>query len=38
MVELDQLKDEVKQEVQKIVNDMKLVVEDIKGAMVDKTL
>lgn len=36
MVQLDQVKSEVRQEVQKIVDKMALVVEDIKGAMVDE--
>lgn len=38
LIGMEQLKEEVKQEVQKIVDNMNLVVEDIKGAMVDKTL
>lgn len=38
LIGIKQLKEEVKQEVQKIVDNMNLVVEDIKGAMVDKTL
>lgn len=35
---MGQLRDEIKQEVQKIVSEMKLVEEDIKGAMVDKSI
>ena len=38
MIHMGQLKDEIKQEVQKIVSEMKLVEEDIKGAMVDKSI
>lgn len=38
LIGMEPLKEEVKQEVQKIVDNMNLVVEDIKGAMVDKTL
>ncbi len=38
ILSMSQLKDEVKQEVKKIVSEMKLVAEDIKGAMVDKSL
>ena len=38
MIHMGQIKDEIKQEVQKIVNEMKLVEEDIKGAMVDKSI
>lgn len=38
MIHMGQLKDEIKQEVQKIVSDMKLVAEDIKGAVVDKNI
>ena len=38
MIHMGQIKDEIKQEVQKIVNEMKLVAEDIKGAMVDKSI
>lgn len=38
MVELEQVKGDVKQEVEKIVNRMALVAEDIKGAMVDEKL
>lgn len=36
LMNLQSLKKEVRQEVEKIVNDMKLVAEDIKGAMVDQ--
>ncbi|MBQ9990297.1 MAG: hypothetical protein IJP31_05070 [Lachnospiraceae bacterium] len=38
MAELEQIKSDVKQEVENIVNKMALVVEDIKGAMVDEKL
>lgn len=38
MIHMGQLKDEIKQEVQKIVSEMKLVAEDIKGAVVDKNI
>ena len=38
MIHMGQLKDEIKQEIQKIVSEMKLVEEDIKGAMVDKSI
>ena len=38
ILDMGQLKDEVKQEVKKIINNMNLVVEDIKGAMVDESL
>lgn len=38
LIGMEPLKEEVKQEVQKIVDNMNLVVEDIKGATVDKTL
>lgn len=38
MISLDQLQEEVKQEVQNIVDSMKLLSDDIKGAMVDKAL
>ena len=38
LLDMGQLKDEVKQEVQKIVSEMKLVAEDIKGAMVDESV
>lgn len=34
---MGQLKDEVKQEIKNIVNEMKLVAEDIKGAYVDES-
>ena len=36
MIYIGQLKEEIKQEIQKIVSDMKLVAEDIKGAVVDQ--
>lgn len=36
LVSMDKLQDEVKQEVQNIVDKMKLITEDIKGAMVDE--
>lgn len=38
IIHMGQLKDEIKQEVQKIVSEMKLVAEDIKGAVVDKNI
>ena len=38
MLQMGQLKEEIKQEIQKIVSEMKLVAEDIKGAMVDKNI
>ena len=38
ILDMGQLKDEVKQEVKKIISNMNLVVEDIKGAMVDESL
>lgn len=38
MISMDKLQDEVKQEVQNIMDKMKLLAEDIKGAMVDETL
>ena len=38
MVELDQSKENVQQEVQSIVDKMKLVAEDIKGALVDTSV
>lgn len=38
MVELDQSKENIQQEVQSIVDKMKLVAEDIKGALVDTSV
>lgn len=38
MLHMGQLKDEIKQEIKNIVSEMKLVAEDIKGAMVDKSV
>lgn len=38
LVHMGQLKDEIKQEIKNIVNEMKLVAEDIKGAMVDESV
>lgn len=38
MISLDQLQEEVKQEVQNIVDKMNLLSDDLKGAMVDQTL
>lgn len=38
LLKLDDVKNEVKQEVQKMVNDMKLLEEDLKGAAVDTQL
>ena len=38
MLHMGQLKDEIKQEIKSIVSEMKLVAEDIKGAMVDKSV
>lgn len=38
MLTLEKLQSDVEQEVQKILNDMKLVAEDIKGAAVDKSV
>lgn len=38
LLQIDGLKEEVKQEVQKMVNEMNLLVEDLKGAAVDKNL
>ena len=37
-LELGQARSDVQKEVQDIVNNMKLVAEDIKGAMVDDAL
>lgn len=37
ILSMDKLQEEVKQEVQNIVDKMKLIAEDIKGAMVDET-
>ena len=38
MLHMEQLKDEIKQEIKNIVSEMKLVAEDIKGAVVDKNI
>ena len=38
MLQMGQLKAEIKQEIKNIVSEMKLVAEDIKGAMVDKSV
>lgn len=38
MLNMGQLKEEIKQEIKNIVNEMKLVAEDIKGALVDESL
>ena len=38
MIQMGQLKEEIKQEIKNIISEMKLVAEDIKGAVVDKTL
>lgn len=38
MLELDQIKNNIKQEVQDIINKMKLVAEDIKGTTVDSNV
>ena len=38
LVHMGQLKDEIKQEIKNIVSEMKLVVEDIKGALVDESV
>ena len=38
LVHMGQLKDEIKQEIKNIVSEMKLVAEDIKGAMVDESV
>jgi len=38
MLDMGQLKEEIKQEIKNIVNEMKLVAEDIKGALVDESL
>ena len=38
MLHMGQLKDEIKQEIKNIVSEMKLVAEDIKGAMVDESV
>ena len=38
LVHMGQLKDEIKQEIKHIVSEMKLVAEDIKGAMVDESV
>ena len=38
LVHMGQLKDEIKQEIKNIVSEMKLVAEDIKGALVDESV
>ena len=38
LVHMGQLKDEIKQEIKNIVSEMKLVAEDLKGAMVDESV
>ena len=38
MVSMDRLQDEVEQEVQEILNKLKLLPEDIKGTSVDQLL
>lgn len=38
LLKMPQMKEEVKKEIQNIVSKMKLVAEDIKGAMVDKSV
>ena len=38
MLHMGQLKDEIKQEIKNIVSEMKLVAEDIKGAIVDQNI
>lgn len=38
MVSLDQLQDEIRQDIQNIVDKMKVLSDDIKGAMVDEAL
>lgn len=38
LVHMGQLKDEIKQEIKNIISEMKLVAEDIKGAMVDESV
>ena len=38
LVHMGQLKDEIKQEIKHIVSEMKLVAEDIKGALVDESV
>lgn len=38
LVHMGQLKDEIKQEIKNIVSEMKLVAEDIKGAVVDESV
>ena len=38
MLDMGQLKDEIKQEIKNIVSEMKLVAEDIKGALVDESV
>lgn len=38
MIHMGQLKDEIKQEIKNIVSEMKLVAEDIKGAVIDQNI
>ena len=38
MIHMGQLKDEIKQEIKNIVSEMKLVAEDIKGAVIDQKI
>lgn len=38
MIQMGQLKEEIKQEIKNIISEMKLVAEDIKGAVVDKNI
>ena len=38
MLTLDQTRTDIKKEIQNIINEMKLVAEDIKGSVVDETL
>ena len=38
MISLDRIQDDVKQEVQNILDKMKLIAEDVKGAVVDQNL
>ena len=38
MIQMGQLKEEIKQEIKNIISEMKLAAEDIKGAVVDKNL
>ena len=38
MIHMGQMKDEIKQEIKNIVSEMKLVAEDIKGAVIDQNI